>query len=339
MNHSSHINPTRISSQAFNAAVSYEAMSFLKDRLKGIQPVQCHAIKMALEGNTEKLQSIRASRNVAPTLPCGVSTTNVAPGMKLFMRVEHKQRIENNDGSVDGLPLLVYFHGGGWTFGSINSCTQFCAAVAESRKALVLAVDYRLAPEHPFPAALDDCSHAFHYAMAHADAWGADAARVSLGGDSSGGNLAVAAALKCICDKKPLPSSLVLFYPVVKGCPDGSSSWKNYAEGFGLDAALMNLFFNAYAANDALASNPLISVADAPDEWLRQLPPIFLLAAGRDILHDQGINFSEHLRCLGVPLRYECIEGAVHLFITVDGQPTAFRYAVETTIECLEGGQ
>ena len=95
------------------------------------------------------------------------------------------------------LPLLIYLHGGGWTFGSINSCARFCNAIASSGKIKVLAVDYRLAPEHPYPAGLDDCCDAVEFAIDNATTLGIDADKISVGGDSSGGNLSIATAIRC----------------------------------------------------------------------------------------------------------------------------------------------
>ncbi len=321
--------------QTFLSSINEETTSFLKNKLKDVQRIQSRAIAMALDGVPEKLAEIRNSRNVMPAIPEAVCTKDVSPGMKLFMSSKLSQQADCDDTSQPLLPLLVYFHGGGWTFGSINSCSRYCASVAESGKVLVLAVDYRLAPEHPYPAALDDCSRAFRFSLEHALVWGADPNRVSLGGDSSGGNLALAVALNAVCEKTTLPSSLVLFYPVVKAAPDGSLSWREYGEGYGLDASIMELFYKAYLGTADQSRNPLVSVADAPEEWLRQLPPILFVAAEKDVLHDQGYDMVNHLRNLGVPVEYNCLDGATHLFITVDGQPTAFRYAVEATIDFL----
>ena len=132
------------------------------------------------------------------------------------------------------LPQLLYLHGGGWTFGSINSCGRFCDAQAASGKMRVIALDYRLAPEHPYPEGLDDCVSAVNYIIDHAAELHIDANHITIGGDSSGGNLALATALSETCCGKI--ESLLLFYPVTKAFDDGSESWQQYSKGFGLDA-------------------------------------------------------------------------------------------------------
>ena len=237
-------------------------------------------------------------------------------------------RLYEIENDTTTLPLLIYLHGGGWTFGSINSCSRFCDAIAASGAARVLAIDYSLAPESPFPAALNDCTAALEYAHTNAAILKTTPALISIGGDSAGGNLAVAAALKCGC----LPvRSLILFYPVTKAYADDSESWNKYGHGYGLDADLMAEFNKAYTIGTS-PHNPLISISSAKTENLAKLPPTLLVGAGRDILRDQGKEFADRLP--GIVRRVE-FPGAVHLFITVPGQPTAFKKAVELSINCL----
>mgnify|MGYP001107862181 CR=1 FL=1 len=127
--------------------------------------------------------------------------------------------------------ILLFFHGGGWVLGGIGSCARFCAELAAAGHVLVLAADYRLAPEHPFPQGLDDCMRAVETALRRASEWGGSPERVSVGGDSSGGNLALAVALRRRAEGLPPLRSLVLFYPVVTARADGSASWKRYGQG------------------------------------------------------------------------------------------------------------
>lgn len=225
--------------------------------------------------------------------------------------------------------MLVYFHGGGWTFGSLNSCARFCDAVAAMGGVKVLAVDYRLAPEHPFPCGLHDCCDAVAYARDNASLLGIDASRISAGGDSSGGNLALAVALSDEC--RGALESLVLFYPVTKAFADGSESWRKYGSGYGLDADLMEAFNRAYLGGTD-SENHAVSVGLCSGEQLRRLPRTLLVAAGRDILRDQGCELAE--KSGG---RIERVEfpDAVHLFITVPGQDEAFRKAVDLTYEFI----
>ena len=224
--------------------------------------------------------------------------------------------------SQEPMPVLVYLHGGGWTFGSINSCGRFCNAMAATEQMKVVAVDYRLAPEHPYPEGLDDCVAAVGYVMAHAAQLGIDTAHIVVGGDSSGGNLALATALT---DRmRGRVESLVLFYPVTKAFADGSESWRLYGRGYGLDADIMEAFNRAYTLRTD-PRQPLISIGLAPDERLAKLPRTLIVSAGRDILCDQGRELAERL---GGKATRIVFSDAVHLFITVPGQDEAFAQAV-----------
>lgn len=287
-----------------------EADSFLQAMAPGLQRRQTAAIRAAIAGDGSQLLAVRNSRNVAPQLPDGVTRRDVGPGLALF-------RSSRFDGQT--LPLLIYLHGGGWTFGSINSCSRFCAAMAVEGIA-VLAVDYRLAPENPFPTGLEDCLAAVRTAMENIDEWNCNG--ISIGGDSSGGNLAIATILS-------LPPStfdtLVTFYPVTKAYADGSDSWREFGLGYGLDAEIMEAFNDAYISD---CHNPLVSPAEASDSLLRRLPRTLIVGAERDILRCQGREFAERLQALGIDADYHMLPGTVHLFITVPGQPSAFRKAV-----------
>ena len=310
--------PIFTKAQDIDSLMRVEADTFISNLPDGLQQKQKSAIKSAINGDTAALRRVRNSRNAEAELSTGVKATYLNHSMRLY-------EIEND---TTTLPLLIYLHGGGWTFGSINSCSRFCDAIAASGAARVLAIDYSLAPESPFPAALNDCTAALEYAHTNAAILKTTPALISIGGDSAGGNLAVAAALKCGC----LPvRSLILFYPVTKAYADDSESWNKYGHGYGLDADLMAEFNKAYTIGTS-PHNPLISISSAKTENLAKLPPTLLVGAGRDILRDQGKEFADRLP--GIVRRVE-FPGAVHLFITVPGQPTAFKKAVELSINCL----
>lgn len=291
-----------------------EADTFLIHLPQGLQHRQTVAVRKAIEGNNEELEAVRHSRNTKPVISENVKVSMLTPTLRLY---------EPKDGDGKKLPLLIYLHGGGWTFGSSNSCARYCNAMVERGGMKVLAVDYRLAPEHPFPAGLDDCVNAVKYALDHADELRIDFQRISIGGDSSGGNLALATSLSDVCKGKI--HSLVLFYPVTKAFADGSASWQEYGEGLGLDAELMEAFNDAYCIN-ANPKDERISVGLSVDTMLSALPKTLLIAAGRDILRDQGCELAKRL-----PRSIERVEfkESVHLFITVPGQDTAFKKAVE----------
>lgn len=326
-----------------------EADDFIDDMAEGLQDRQSDAVLHAMRGQTGELVNIRNSRNGMPTLSDKVvrkdiTGTGSARGVAMRLYVPKSAQGKNVK-----LPLLIYFHGGGWAFGSLNSCAAFCDALAATGSAMVLAVDYSLAPENPYPASLSDCVASLEYAVAHVKEWGGSADLISLGGDSAGGNLALATALYSQSNSKQLKvKSLVLFYPVVKAYTDKTASWKDYSRGYGLNSRLMEAFNEAYlnkktttAAPDnsfgnKVMTNPYISPANATGAQISKLPPVLLIGAQRDILYDQGKTFAEKLKKAGRSVDHITFDGAVHLFITVHGQPTAFNKAVTITAAFLK---
>lgn len=297
-----------------------EADTFLLRMPRDLQTVQAEAIRKAIEGDNSDLTAIRESRNIPSKLPEGVEAIDVGAGLRLF-------RAKASDVEESDTPLLVYFHGGGWAFGSINSCSAYCAAMARNGVA-VLAVDYRLAPEHPYPRGLEDCVSAVKMALDSVKTWGCSG--VSVGGDSSGGNLALATALSM---PEGALRSLVLFYPVTMAYEDNSESWAKYGCGYGLDSDLMTVFNRAYTNE---VHDMLVSPAEAPDSVLAKLPPTMIVSAERDILCDQGRELACRLSDIGVDVSYNLFPGAVHLFITVAGQSKAFNDAVKLSSDFIK---
>lgn len=290
-----------------------QADAFLQNMPSDLQRKQTLAILKAIDGDNSELMAVRNSRNTRPKYSNDVETRMITETMRIY-ETKNKQHKR--------LPALLYLHGGGWTFGSINSCGRFCNALAASGGIRVIALDYRLAPEHPYPAGLNDCIGAVEYIINHADELQIDTDRITIGGDSSGGNLALATALSEACRGKI--ESLLLFYPVTKAFDDGSESWRLYGQGFGLDAEIMEAFNRAYTI-DADARSTTISVGLCSDVVLQNLPRTMIIAAERDILRDQGKELAERMRGKAQRIEYE---GAVHLFITVPGQDAAFDKAV-----------
>lgn len=307
-----------------------EADDFIDEITDGRQDRQSDAILHAMRGQGAELMALRQSRNSQGMISSNVEVQDIC-GKGMAQGIAMRLYRPENPTSDKPLPLLVYLHGGGWTIGSINSCAEFCDALAATGKVMVLAVDYALAPEKPYPAGLTDCVAATEFAIDNAGKWGSSSSMVSIGGDSSGGNLALATALS-LADRRmqdPL-RSIVLFYPVVKAYSDNSISWKRYRRGYGLDKRLMETFNEAYLAGGD-SRDPMVSPIEAPLEKLAQLPPVLLVAAERDILADQGREFTDKVK--GTE-RIE-LPGTVHLFITVPGQPTAFGKAVRITVAFL----
>lgn len=290
-----------------------EERAFLANMPAGLQHEQMLAVRTAMAGDDSALQRIRQGRNVAPALPSDVVATYPAENICLLAPAKPSGRKR---------PLLLYLHGGGWCFGSINSCARFCAAVARAADCCVAALNYRLAPAHPFPASLDDCHEALAFLHRHAEALGCDPERIAVGGDSAGGNLALATALSAHGVHKVIP-----IYPVTKAFADGAASWQRFATGYGDDAELLEAFCDAYASGQTHA--PLVSPGLASDAALRALPPVLLISAAHDVLFDQTRELASRLQAMGHPLAYHVYPTATHLFITVPGQSTAFAEAVK----------
>jgi acetyl esterase len=206
------------------------------------------------------------------------------------------------------LPLVVYLHGGGWMLGSIESFDTVLRALANAAGVAVLSVGYRLAPEAPFPAGLDDSICALRWAAAEARTLGADPERLAIAGDSAGGNLATVVARR-LRDDVPLRAQ-VLIYPVTDaGC--NTASYREFGERHGLTAASMQRFWNLYL-DGAEGLQPDASPLRSDD--LAGLPPAFVLTAGFDVLRDEAEAYVEALRDAGVEVRHSRYAGAIHGF-------------------------
>lgn len=282
------------------------------------------AIREARKGDTKALQAMRNARGktVSPTPPGLIEYTPEADGIPLRIYIPRQ--------AVEPIPAVIYFHGGGWTIGSIASCARFCRELALHANVIVIAPDYRLAPEHPYPAASLDAFQTLQWVRRHSSTYRIDLNNIFLGGDSSGGNLAISAALRNYDAKLPPLRGLLLYYPVVLALNDHSESWTKYGKGYGQNADLMEEFNQAYIpspdnACDRYASPLLTNISG--------LPPTLLIAADKDILRDQGKLFAKQLADTGVEVRYLLFPGSIHLFITMPGMNNAFDDAVaESTL-------
>ena len=311
--------------KSFDNQCKTERKIFLNNMPSDLQQKQKEAILKAIDGDSKDLQVARTGRNSVATISENVIAEEISATARLYKPKKTDKK----------LPILIYLHGGGWTIGSINSCSAYCNALASTEEVIVLAINYRLAPEFPFPFAIEDCINAYLLALEKAEAWGGDPSKISIGGDSSGGNLALATALQIKRDKLPKIKSLILFYPVVKAYADKSSSWKKYGKKYGLNSDIMIAFNNAYTMGRNIAYDPLISIYHAGENELKELPKILFVAAGKDILFDQGKAFCKKVTGLGVKVERDEFSESCHLFITVKGQPTAFNKSVELTKQFL----
>jgi len=208
-------------------------------------------------------------------------------------------------------PLLVYFHGGGWVIGDLETHNDPCRFLAAHSGAAVLSVDYRLAPEHPFPAAAEDAEAAYEWAAANAERLGADPNRIAVGGDSAGANLGAVVCLLARDRGLPLPTMQLLIYPVTD-CGAEAPSRRTFAEGFLLTRGDMDWFEDRYLPPGTDRNDPRVSVLQAPD--LSGLPPAYFAIADFDPLRDEGEAYAQRLREGGVQVVLRRHPGLVHSF-------------------------
>jgi acetyl esterase len=209
------------------------------------------------------------------------------------------------------LPLLVYFHGGGWVLGGLDTHDSTCRELASGAGCVVVSVDYRLAPEHKFPAAAEDCYAATQWAAAHAAELGADAKRLAVGGDSAGGNLAAVVAQMARDRGGPALVFQLLIYPVISATFD-TASYRDNAEGYLLTAGDMRWFWNHYLGTPADGANPYAAPLCAPT--LAGLSPALVITAEFDPLRDEGELYAHRLEEAGVPARLTRYDGMIHGF-------------------------
>lgn len=209
-------------------------------------------------------------------------------------------------------PLMVFFHGSGFVVCSLDTHDGMCRNLCAGSGCVVVSVDYRLAPEHKFPAAPDDCLAATRWAAANASALGADPGRIIVAGDSAGGNLAAVTALRIRDEGGPRLLGQLLIYPVTDYFEPGTPSMTENAEGYGLTRAGMIWFWNHYLPSPADGANPLASPLRAKD--LSRLPPALVITAEYDPLRDEGEYYADRLRQAGVPTEMKRWDGVNHGF-------------------------
>ncbi len=244
----------------------------------------------------------------------GEDLTIAGPAGQLAVRVYRPAPPAAASPAGPALPAAMFFHGGGWVLGGLDSHDTLCRELASQAGVVLVAVDYRLAPEHPYPAGLEDCMAATRWVAAHAAALGADRSRLAVVGDSSGASLAAGVAM-LTRDAGDLTVALqVLAYPALDPVMNTASYTANADDPF-LSRSEMESYWSAYlggAVPDGVAAPGL-----ARD--LARLPPAYVLVAGRDVLHDEGVGYAGRLRASGVPVRLRSQAEMVHGFLLCTG--------------------
>jgi len=210
------------------------------------------------------------------------------------------------------LPVLLFFHGGGWVVGNIDTHDGVCRQLAKVAKVLIVSVDYRLAPEHPYPIPLMDCYAALEWIYKNAAIIGGNPQKIAVGGDSAGGNLAAAVCLKTKAENGPKISYQTLIYPVTDLSKLTTTSYQNFATKFFLTKEMMAQYINYYIADEPTKLEAYASPLLAQD--LSNLPPALVITAGFDPLRDEGEAYGERLKAAGVPTTITRYNGTIHGF-------------------------
>jgi len=236
-------------------------------------------------------------------------------------------RCYRSSGQTD-LPILMFFHGGGYTIGSLDSHDAVCRHLCIEADCLVVAIDYRLAPEHKFPAAIEDAYAATCWVAEHASDLGGDSSRIAVAGDSAGGNLSAVTCLKAREAGYPDICYQVLIYPGTD-MTESFPSHRDFGEGYLLTSSLIDWFHNNYLPENVDPRDWHGSPLHAPDHT--GLPAAHVITAGYDPLQDEGKAYAEKLTASGVPVSYKHYEGMLHGFIT---QPGFIDKSREALLEC-----
>jgi acetyl esterase len=231
------------------------------------------------------------------------------------------------------LPALMYFHGGGFVICNLDTHDRLCRSLANASGCAVVSVDYRLAPEHKFPAAVEDAYSATRYVAEHAAEFGIDPNRIAVAGDSAGANLATVVALMARDRGGPGLKFQLLIYPVSDFTEHATESRREYGKGYFLDEEVMDWFADQYFAPGTERHQPYASPIKASD--LRGLPPAFVITGECDPLRDQGEAYADKMRSAGVSVVLKRYEGMIHPFLSLAGIVDEGRVAIEDSAAAL----
>jgi acetyl esterase len=277
---------------------------------------------------------LNAAIGVLPDCPTLASINDVqipGPGGPLRVRI-YRPRIIANRGAC------LYFHGGGWVLNSIDTHDDFVRRLTDATGCVCVSVDYRLAPEHPFPAAAEDAYAALKWVAENSVQWDIDPTRLAVAGDSAGGNLAAVCCLMTRDRGGPPIRQQVLAYPITD-CDFTRPSYRENADGYFLTAAQMKWFWEQYCPDETQRRHPYASPIYA--ESLQGLPPAFVFTAEFDPLRDEGEAYASALTAAGVSVTYEQFPGMIHAFLrrvtTFDAAKTALRQIASILQTAFQG--
>lgn len=301
-----------------------------------LDPLVVEMLKQMAEAGAPPLQEMspeegramyRAMSETMPQVEIGSVENRKVPvsdGANISVRIYRQETTANQ-------PCLVYFHGGGWVIGDLDTHDSICRQLTHAAGCTVIAVDYRLAPEHPFPVPINDCYDVTLWVNNHATELGIDPARIAVGGDSAGGNLSACVSLKARDEAGPGLVHQLLIYPVTDTNFETESYIANQ-EGYMLTLDGMRWFWDHYLSGNANgASNPLAVPMRAPD--LSRLPSATVITAEYDPLRDEGEAYGQRLIDAGVSTTVQRYDGMIHGFFgmaeMLEGSRQAMRLAAD----------
>jgi acetyl esterase len=288
----------------------------------GAPPLRALTVQEARAG----MRSMIPVKGDGPNVGRVVDRAIQGPGGEIPVRIYWPE-------GVEPFPVVVWLHGGGWVLGDLDTADSTCRNLTVKSGAIVMSVDYRLAPENPYPAAVDDAYAAVSWAAANAQEIGGDVGRVAVGGDSAGGNLATVTALQAKRDGGPALCYQLLVYPVT----DGKMSYPSYQEngtGYQLTADTMQFFYELYLG-DRDPADPLVSPLYASAEDIAKLPPALVITAEYDPLRDEGEAYARRLEQAGVTVKLTRYDGQIHGFFGLDAFIDAGKTALDEAAAAL----
>ena len=275
----------------------------------------------------DRMNRALARREKIPGLPNGVETRNVTFETGISGRIYLPPQASR----LNPIPTLIYFHGGGWVMGSVATHDPFCRLLSEAAGVAIFSVEYRLAPEHPFPAGLQDAFESVAWAQRHFTEWKGDPGRFALGGDSAGANLAAVAANEMHA-KKDMPrlAALLLLYPVTDHPNSNHPSYKENATGYGLEAETMHWLWEQYAPS-VVPDNPRVSPLRI--QSVPPLPPTLITTSEYDVLRDEAIAYVEKLKAANVKVTHMHSPDMNHNFPVHPGTVARFPQSQATLVD------
>jgi acetyl esterase len=304
----------------------------VKDVLGTMEAENVPAIQaLSTSGARALLRDLFVRDNKPEVLPDDVSIENMmisGPESEIPIRI---YRPESNGTH----PALLYIHGGGWVIGGLDEYDDVCAKLASRAGCVVVSVDYRLAPEHPFPAAVEDSYAAALWMEQNTDLLNADPDRLVIGGDSAGGNLTAATTLMIRDHGGPAFARQLLIYPAVNPLElIKYESYEENGEGYFLEYESMEWFYERYIQNPTETRNEYAFPILARD--LGDLPPATIITAGFDPLRDEGIEYAERLEAAGVPVDHQHYDGMIHGFVSLSEETDVGQEAIEHLADQVE---